>query len=150
MVEPFRNEGAAPPRSILIASPAPEVPIRQGQRIQRSRRKGARLPLGAIYVGRPTIWGNPFTIDKWGHARCVILHRHWLRGEMGALTLENMGFCSAEIEALERKRIACLTRLHELAGQTLACWCPLTSAWCHADSYLAMAPHYAALERYVP
>lgn len=34
------------------------APIRQGQRIQRSRRKAARLPEGAIYVGRPTIWGT--------------------------------------------------------------------------------------------
>ena len=121
--------------------------IPQGQRIQRSRRKGSSLPAGAIYVGRPTLWGNPFTIDKWGHARCVILHRHWLRGELGALTLENMGFCPAEIEALGRKRIAILTRLHELAGIDLACWCPLTSEWCHADTYLALAGHYADFER---
>lgn len=30
------------------------------ERIQRQRTKGWRLPDGAIYVGRPTRWGNPF------------------------------------------------------------------------------------------
>lgn len=30
------------------------------ERIQRQRVKGWRMPEGAIYVGRGTIWGNPF------------------------------------------------------------------------------------------
>ncbi|MBK7274882.1 MAG: DUF4326 domain-containing protein [Actinomycetales bacterium] len=30
------------------------------QRIQRQRTKGWRMPEGAVYVGRPTKWGNPF------------------------------------------------------------------------------------------
>jgi hypothetical protein len=29
-------------------------------RIQRKRTKGWRMPEGAVYVGRPTKWGNPF------------------------------------------------------------------------------------------
>lgn len=29
-------------------------------RIQRRRRRGWRAPRGAIYVGRPTRWGNPY------------------------------------------------------------------------------------------
>lgn len=32
------------------------------QRIQRKRTKGWRMPEGAVYVGRPTKWGNPFTV----------------------------------------------------------------------------------------
>src|SRR5581483_2823660 len=31
-------------------------------RIQRSRAKGWRMPAGAIYVGRPTKWGNQFKV----------------------------------------------------------------------------------------
>lgn len=31
-------------------------------RLQRSRAKGWRLPDGAVYVGRPTKWGNPFIL----------------------------------------------------------------------------------------
>lgn len=30
------------------------------QRIHRQRTKGWRMPGGAVYVGRPTIYGNPF------------------------------------------------------------------------------------------
>lgn len=30
------------------------------QRIQRKRVKGWRMPEGAVYVGRPTEWGNPW------------------------------------------------------------------------------------------
>jgi hypothetical protein len=30
------------------------------KRVQRKRTKGWRMPLGAVYVGRPTKWGNPF------------------------------------------------------------------------------------------
>lgn len=30
------------------------------ERIQRARTKGWRMPEGAVYVGRPTIYGNPF------------------------------------------------------------------------------------------
>ena len=33
------------------------------KRIQRKRTKGWRMPADAIYVGRPTKWGNP---DKIG------------------------------------------------------------------------------------
>ena len=29
-------------------------------RIQRRRTKGWRMPDGAVYLGRPTKWGNPF------------------------------------------------------------------------------------------
>jgi Domain of unknown function (DUF4326) len=31
------------------------------KRIQRRRTAGWRMPEGAVYVGRPTRWGNPFT-----------------------------------------------------------------------------------------
>jgi len=30
------------------------------ERIQRSRAKGSRMPEGAVYVGRPTKFDNPF------------------------------------------------------------------------------------------
>ncbi|AMS02813.1 hypothetical protein SEA_YEEZY_68 [Gordonia phage Yeezy] len=34
------------------------------QRIQRRRTKGWRMPEGAVYVGRPTRWGNPFALGS--------------------------------------------------------------------------------------
>lgn len=94
------------------------------------------------------MWGNPFANRQWGHARSCILHRRWLEGGIGALTLEKMGFSGAEIDALDRLRIRVLTRMHTLAGKDLACWCPLTSEWCHADTLLRMAVVYADYERF--
>lgn len=34
------------------------------QRIQRKRTKGWKMPENTVYVGRPSKWGNPFTIGK--------------------------------------------------------------------------------------
>lgn len=34
-------------------------------RIQRRRVKGWRMPRGAVYVGRPSKWGNPYRIGMW-------------------------------------------------------------------------------------
>ena len=38
-------------------------------RIQRKRTKGWRMPPNTVYVGRPTIWGNPFPV---GHSKGII------------------------------------------------------------------------------
>ena len=147
MRQPFQIEGQAPlDQAEALLPPA--------QRIRRSRRKGYRLPLGAIYVGRPTVWGNPFSVGPrssggcGGHARCTILHKAWLQGRISDLALERLDFCPAQIEALHRKRYRILTSLHTLAGHDLACWCPLTSEWCHAQTYLVLASSYAQLESF--
>lgn len=67
------------------------------KRIQRQRTKGWRMPPGAIYVGRPTKWGNPWPVggdmqpwlalslgqrgDEAGRrASVVIAYRWWLTG----------------------------------------------------------------------
>ena len=81
------------------------------KRIQRKRTKGWRMPAGAVYVGRQTKWGNPFTV-----AEC---------GLQGAI----LGF--------ERHVLPHLP-MHELRGKDLACWCPL-NAPCHADVLLKVA-----------
>ena len=36
--------------------------INEPRRIQRKRTKGWRMPEGAVYVGRPTKWGNPYPV----------------------------------------------------------------------------------------
>lgn len=131
------------PNGAMAASPAVRA-----RRIQRSRRRGAPLPEGAVYVGRPTLWGNPFQDRQWKHAKSVKLHRSWLKGEIAALSLEKLGFCPMEVDALLRLRARVLVRLHELSGRDLACWCPIASAWCHADILLDLAPLHADLERF--
>lgn len=95
------------------------------QRIQRKRTKGWRMPEGAIYVGRPSRWGNPWIVDpvkatlpasnqyRATAEECVRLYAVW-----AAWYVE-------EIRA-------------DLAGHDLACWCPLDQP-CHADVLLAIA-----------
>lgn len=122
--------------------------IPQAKRVQRSRRKGAPVPEGSIWVGGGSRWANVFARRGYGHAKSVILHKSWLRFELGPLTLERMGFSAGEIATLDRRREWILSHLHELASHDLACGCPLTSQWCHADTYLVLAPLYADYERY--
>lgn len=71
------------------------------RRIQRSRAAGWRMPPGAIYVGRPTRWGNPFPWEGdwivWAavaagfradvagrRAAAVAYYRAWLTGAPAA------------------------------------------------------------------
>ena len=82
-------------------------------RIQRKRTKGWHMPVNAIYVGRPTRWGNPYADQD--NAELVRLFRD------NCLTLE----------------FICLVR-SELKGKDLACWCPLDQP-CHAHVLLKIA-----------
>lgn len=72
-------------------------------------RKG-RLPLpDAIYVGRPSKWGNPYTIGKHGTRDAVI-------------TLY-------ETHLLSSPHL--IGALHELRGRDLECWC--APKRCHGE-----------------
>jgi hypothetical protein len=88
------------------------------KRIQRKRVKGWRMPEGAIYVGRPTAWGNPFIVGEHGDAaECVWWYRH-LVGTENWPKVDDIREC--------------------LRGHDLACWCPLDQP-CHADVLLELA-----------
>lgn len=41
-------------------NPQTAVSLSSPRRIQRRRTQGWRMPVNAIYVGRPTCWGNPY------------------------------------------------------------------------------------------
>lgn len=109
-------------------------------RLQRSRKKGARTTPGAVYVGRPTLWSNPFgNRPRIGHKRSVILYSAWLRSDLTPFILTRAGFSADEIAALARWRTKLLSKLPSLSGRNLECWCPLTSAWCHAEALIRAA-----------
>ena len=79
-----------------------------------SRRNGRFNP-GAIYVGRPSKWGNPFVIGQHGDREEVLRrYRKYL---------------------LSRQDL--LDALPELRGHDLECWCAPEP--CHADILLEMA-----------
>ena len=107
-------------------------------RITLSRAKGWQKPEGAIVVSRPSIWGNPFTVAraieivhvKPKHAAQYVVNcfDDWLRGD-----IQNwMGPESDGAAAL------ILSRLPELRGHDLCCWCKPGDP-CHGDVLILMA-----------
>ena len=121
------------------------------ERIQRKRTKGFRLPPGCVYVGRPTIFGNPFTPEDYWNAgyggslqtaikHCVDEYRRWLSGED---LLHDWRDPSHFMNWLENCRASRISKLEILRGKDLACWCPIISHGnytpCHADVLLSIA-----------
>lgn len=81
------------------------------------------MPEGAVYVGRPTIFGNPFPVNDDYNA--LAMFRRWIEGKRGT---GGGGL----------RRLALLVRLAELRGKDLACWCKDGDP-CHADILLELA-----------
>ena len=78
-------------------------------------RRGGRLNAGALYVGRPTKWGNPFVVGVDGVA----------------------GECAGKYAAYLWSNATLLAALGELAGKDLECWC--VPKPCHATTLLRAA-----------
>jgi Domain of unknown function (DUF4326) len=75
-----------------------------------------RIPLGAVYVGRGSPFGNPFRIGIHGRRDQVILKfREWLL---------------AQPELVERVK-------NELRGKDLVCFC--APSYCHAEVLMEIA-----------
>src|SRR5438046_5112951 len=79
------------------------------KRIQRSRAKDWKRPANAIYVGRPTVWGNPYVVGS------ELMNGETLTAEK-AIALYEQHLADNFSERAIR---------HCLRGQDLACWCPL-------------------------
>lgn len=84
-----------------------------------------------VYVGRPSIWGNPFshlngkgTMKVTDRAQAVRVFEEWLLGTPASV--------------FEQKRRAeILRRIPELRGKRLGCWCHPEE--CHAEILAKMA-----------
>ena len=111
------------------------------KRIQRRRTKGWRMPDGAVYVGRPSKWGNPFRPVQRPSGL-------WIPTDDNGVTYEGpfyrysaaLGACVrlfVEVE-VDLGLLADRADVTELRGKDLCCWCPLDSP-CHADVLLALA-----------
>lgn len=99
------------------------------KRIQRRRTKGWRMPDGAIYVGRPTRWGNPWRLVCDGGLTFSIQTR-------ADAVAAFRRYCSTSPSWINGARA-------ELRGHDLACWCPIISHGkyvpCHADVLLSIS-----------
>ena len=103
------------------------------RRIQRRRTKGWRMPLGAVFVGRPSRWGNPWRAGDPGPrvAGSAAGDRPYYLDAMLA------------VGAFERltvpEQLAVVPDwLDPLRGRDLVCWCRLDQP-CHADVLLKLA-----------
>ena len=89
-----------------------------------SKRKPNEIPQGAVYVGRPTDFGNPFTSRNLANTKA----------EFQADNVEDS--INKYIEWItDPDQVELLSRARkELRGKSLVCWCssPSKPALCHA------------------
>lgn len=115
--------------------------IENPKRIQRKRTKGWRMPENTIYVGRPTIYGNPFKVSAKFWTNCDFLveimnleqslywYKQWMNQENSKV------YPVAWNKRNDDGDFVLITRpnLKDLWGYTaLACWCKEGEP-CHAD-----------------
>lgn len=106
------------------------------ERIQRKRSKGWKMPPNTVAVTRGTIWGNPFSVAPGVRPGSTV---GGARGYIAVPTVDDAVACFAEMLACDGPAADALrSRLPELRGKDLACWCPLDQP-CHADVLLRLA-----------
>ena len=78
-------------------------------------KKHGTAPAGAVYIGRPSKWGNPFVIGRDGNREQVIAKfEKWILGQPQLLA-----------------------QLHEIKGKDLVCFCAPEA--CHGDVLVRLA-----------
>jgi hypothetical protein len=101
------------------------------RRITRRRVGGWRMPEGAVYVGWPGRWGNPFPVcEHRTRQQAVDQFARLLRGVVRGVDLCEHARSTVYPELWEVREF--------LAGRDLACWCPQGLA-CHGDVLLRVA-----------
>jgi len=130
-------------------------------RIQRRNIKGWRMPENAVYVGRPSLWGNPFIAARGSEPAGVVtesgmieiawrdfdakttvkFYREWIsQHTISDQYLEDMGY----IHLIDRLKYLdnILPSINEiqarLRNKNLVCWCPFCRP-CQADVLLNIA-----------
>lgn len=112
------------------------------------RTKGWRKPEGAVYVGRPSKWGNPYwhVLRFHGVEKAIALYRNTVRGIWSPSLVNGWGWPDGYVAQVYEDHHDWLRRIGghpletmpELTGRDLACWCPLDRP-CHADVLLELA-----------
>lgn len=94
------------------------------------------MPEGAVYVGRPTKWGNPFHVTVAFSEDGAVFEDDFPCG---------VGIIASVEEVMDLFRVYAVGRsiadpqwLDELRGKDVSCWCSLDSP-CHADVLLELA-----------
>lgn len=119
---------------------------RAPRRLQRKRTAGYRMPKDAVYVGRPTKWGNPYRVVR------ATGGGYHIAGPSGELPARFAGQNYAVHDAVAhfehalkdaRLGVTLFDVSNELRGKDLVCWCPLPKPgeldMCHAAALLRIA-----------
>ena len=96
-------------------------------RTQRSRTKKPGIPLGSVYVGRPSQWGNPAIVGTWHN-------QEFVSNRLLAVSMF-YEFCKEKAAA---DGAAFGAWLLPLVDRDLCCWCPVTEP-CHGDILIHLA-----------
>lgn len=126
----------------------------EAKRIQRKRTKGWQMPEGAVYVGRPSKWGNPFSIvqqtpwPRWaGAAPWQVVgpdgESHYPEDDRKPIVGRAEADWARRVKAAQLAvdlftEHAKIPNPAQLAGHDLVCWCPPGQP-CHADVLLELA-----------
>lgn len=108
--------------------------LTQPRRVQRTRVKGKPgMPPGAVYVGRPSKWGNPYDGDRYSAVELFTVLLAMLRARFPLADDVGRPMTYPSDDEIRA----------ELAGRDLACWCPLPEPGqpdiCHAALLLEIA-----------
>jgi hypothetical protein len=82
------------------------------------------MPEGAVYVGRPTVWSNPYVVGERDARRGIPFDAATAVERFAERTNSLIQIGAFDVSSLR--------------GKTLACWCPLDQP-CHADILLELA-----------
>lgn len=82
------------------------------------------IPEGAVYIGRPSVWGNPFTHINFGTKAQFVV------GSRDEAVKKYEEYLLAHPELVARAK-------EELKGKDLVCWCAPKA--CHGDILLRVA-----------
>ena len=102
-------------------------------RIQRTRKKGFKMPENTVYVGRGSKWGNPYKVgekflqnlEQPNEEEIILNHQQAVNLYDQSIQIYSLPVSKREI-------------INELKGKNLACWCAKDKP-CHADLLLAWA-----------
>ncbi len=119
-------------------------------RVQLSRKAGWRMPENTMSVARPTAWGNPYDVRRYGLDLCLQAFRNTATGYWNPRVVPEGSHRDSWIDWIYEDHCAWMERVRKtyncsafdavrfLRGKNLACWCPLDQR-CHADILLELA-----------
>ena len=67
-----------------------------------------------VYIGRGSIWGNPFTVEKYGRNGCIDKYENYIRDK-----LRNNPELWQELQKLEGKVLGCFCKPKRCHGDIL-------------------------------